>query len=242
MKIINNILNFKELKIIQDTEMFNYCIDSILLTKFWKPSKKYKNILDFGTNNAIIPLILSRYTNAKISGVEIQRQAYEIAKENIKINNLSDKIFIYCNDIKKFILNKNNEYDLIFCNPPFFKINLNSSNNLNTRSKFLISARHEKDITLSEIIESAKIALKNGGKFLLIHLSERVEEIIILLNKNNFAIKKIRFIYSKKGQAAKKVLIESINDGNKGTKILDPLYVHNEDGTYTEEVLKMFGD
>ncbi|WP_342275394.1 tRNA1(Val) (adenine(37)-N6)-methyltransferase [Spiroplasma endosymbiont of Cantharis lateralis] len=240
MEVKNDILNYKKLKIIQDNKMFNFCIDSILLARFWKPSNKYKSILDFGTNNAIIPLIISRYTKSKITAVEIQEESCKIAKKNILLNNLEKQIEIVNMDIKKFVLDKNNQYDLIFCNPPFFKVDKES--NLNKKSKFLIPARHEVLITLEEIIKSAKIALKNGGKFLMVHLSNRLDEIIILLKQNNFSVKKIQIVYSKEKQESKRVLIEAINDGNDGMKILEPLYIHNDDGTYKKEILEMFGD
>ncbi|AGR41715.1 tRNA1(Val) (adenine(37)-N6)-methyltransferase [Spiroplasma diminutum] len=240
MKVVNKILNYKDLKIIQDNDMFNFCIDSVLLARFWEPSKKYKNILEFGTNNGIIPLILSKYTKENITGVEIQKEACDIANENIALNNLNDQISIVNSDIKEFVLNKNNKYDLLFCNPPFFKVGDNS--NLNIRSEKLTPARHEVAITLEEIIKSAKVALKNGGKFLMIHLSERLDEIIILLKKNNFSIKRLQIVYTKHRQNAKRVLIESINDGNNGMKILEPLYIYNEDGNYNKNILEMFGD
>ncbi|WP_342258728.1 tRNA1(Val) (adenine(37)-N6)-methyltransferase [Spiroplasma endosymbiont of Dioctria linearis] len=240
MEVKNDILNYKRLKIIQDNKMFNFCIDSILLARFWKPSNKFKNILDFGTNNAIIPLIISRYTKSKITGIEIQEESCQIAKKNILLNNLEKQIEIVNMDIKKFVLDKNNQYDLIFCNPPFFKVDKDS--NLNKKSKFLIPARHEVLITLEEIIKSAKTALKNGGKFLMVHLSNRLDEIIILLKQNNFSVKKIQIVYSKEKQESKRVLIEAINDGNDGMKILEPLYIHNDDGTYKKEILEMFGD
>ncbi|QHX36264.1 tRNA1(Val) (adenine(37)-N6)-methyltransferase [Spiroplasma sp. BIUS-1] len=240
MKVENQVLNYKDLKIIQDSDMFNFCIDSVLLSRFWIPSKKYKNILDFGTNNAIIPLIISRYTKANITGVEIQNEACKIAEENISLNELNSQITIFNQDIKEFVKDKNNTYDLVFCNPPFFKISDNS--NLNKRSELLTPARHETSITLEEIIFSAKVALKNGGKLLMVHLSERMDEILFLLKNNNFSVKRIQFVYSKEGQDAKRVLIEAVNDGNDGMKILPPLVIHNEDGTYKENILEMFGD
>ncbi|AUB31074.1 tRNA1(Val) (adenine(37)-N6)-methyltransferase [Spiroplasma floricola] len=240
MNVENSVLNYKDLKIIQNNEMFNFCIDSVLLARFWKPSKKFQSIIDFGTNNAIIPLLLSKYTKAKIVGVEIQNEACEIAIKNIELNKLSDQIQIINDDIKNFAKNKNNEFDLLFCNPPFFKVAKNS--NLNKRSELLTPARHEVFIKLEEIIESAKIALKNGGRLLMIHLSERLDEIIYILKKNNFAIKRMQFVYSKKNQDAKRVLIEAINDGNDGMKILTPLYIHNSDGSYKKDILEKFGD
>ncbi|QGS51378.1 tRNA1(Val) (adenine(37)-N6)-methyltransferase [Spiroplasma tabanidicola] len=242
MKVLNQVLNFKDLKIFQDTKHFSFCLDSVLLAKFYIPKVKDKKICDFGTNNAIIPLLLSKYIrkDAKIYGIEIQKEACDIACENILINNLSDKIEIINEDIKTFVKDKNNFFDVIYCNPPFFKISKGS--NLNKKSKNLIPARHELLINLEEIIYSAKVGLKNGGRFVMVHLAERLDEIIYLLKKNNFSLKNLRFVCSKQNQEPKKVLIDAINDGNSGIKILNNLYVHNDDESYTNEVLEIFGD
>lgn len=241
MEILNDVLGYKNIKIIQDSEMFNFTLDSILIARFAEFKNTYKRICDFGTNNAIVPIIISKYTNAIIDGVEIQKEASVIANKNIVLNNLENKIYIINDDIKEFIKEKNNFYDLIFSNPPFFK--LLEGSNLNKINEKLIPARHELTITLEEIIRSAAIGCRQKGRLILIHLAERFDEIVVMLNNNNFKIKRIQFVYSREGQDAKKVLIDASYKGNDGVKILKPLYVHKTDSNdYTDEVKRMFED
>ena len=66
-------------------------------------------------------------------------------------------------------------------------------------------------------------------------------DIITSMKNNNIEPKRIRFVYPKVGKESNLVLIDGHKNGNPGLKILSPLYVHNDDGSYTEEVLKMFG-
>ena len=73
----------------------------------------------------------------------------------------------------------------------------------------------------------------------MVHRTERIVEIINLLTKHNFAIKRLRFVYPKKGEESNMVLIEASNNGNIGLKLLEPLYVH-ENGGYTDEVRRIF--
>ena len=75
----------------------------------------------------------------------------------------------------------------------------------------------------------------------MIHRTERLIEIIEEMKKNNIEPKRIRFIYPKKDKESNLVLIEGKKNGNTGLKLLSPLIVHNDDGSYTDEVLKMFG-
>ena len=56
----------------------------------------------------------------------------------------------------------------------------------------------------------------------------------------NIEPKKIRLIYPGKNKEANILLIEGKKNGKKGLKILPPLYSHNKDGSYTEEIQKYF--
>ena len=122
MKIKNYLLGYKDLYIMQDDEMFNFSLDSVLLPNFVTINKNTKNILDIGCGNAPIPIILSTKTNANILGVEIQKDVYELALESIKINNLQNQIEIVNADINVLASElPTDTYDVITCNPPFFK-------------------------------------------------------------------------------------------------------------------------
>src|SRR5699024_5888254 len=159
-------------------------------------------ICDFGTNNAIIPLIVSELCDVPIDAVEIQEAAYEVAIENVKHNNKENQITIFNDDIKEFIKTRNNEYDLILCNPPFFKIH--EKTKVRKLSEEIVNARHEKLITLEEVVRAAAIGCKHKGKFVMIHIAERFHEIFEVLIKNNFVIKRIQFVHSHIDEEAKK--------------------------------------
>jgi tRNA1(Val) A37 N6-methylase TrmN6 len=236
-EVIHDLLGYDGIKIIQRPDMFNFSLDSTLLADFVKPLSKTKKIMDLGTGNAPIPLFLSLKTDAQIIGVEIQKEVYDLAKKSVELNNLTHQITILNDDIKglskKF---ENSEFDIITCNPPFFKYK-DSSNTNNTDYKTI--ARHEVLITLEEIIIEVKRLLKTKGSFCMVHRTERIEEIIVLLNKHNFSVKRLQFVYPKKGDTSYTVLIDASNNGNTGLSLLEPLYVH-ENGQYSDEVLRIF--
>jgi tRNA1(Val) A37 N6-methylase TrmN6 len=82
--------------------------------------------------------------------------------------------------------------------------------------------------------------LKNNGNIAIVHRTERLIDIIECMRKNNIEPKKIQFVYPKKNKESNILLIEGVKNGNPGIKILDSLYIHNENGTYTEQVMKYF--
>ena len=102
MRVTNYLLGYKDLKIIQDNEMFNFSLDSVLLPNFTTLNKNITKILDIGCGNAPIPLILSTKTDARITGVEIQKEVYEMAVDSIKLNNKQDQINIINKDINDY--------------------------------------------------------------------------------------------------------------------------------------------
>ena len=210
-----------------------------MLPNFCCLNKSIKKIMDLCTGNAPIPLILSTMTDADIIGVEIQKNIYDLAIKSVKINNLDKKIKIINEDVRKIdSYFETDTFDLITCNPPYFRFNENSILNDNSVKSI---ARHEININLNDIMKISKKLLKNNGSLCLVHRTDRLIEIIESMKNNNIEPKRIRFIYPKEGKESNLVLIDGHKNGKPGLKILDPLYVHNDDGSYTEEVLKMFG-
>ena len=238
-RVINDLVYFDDLKIVQNKDYFNFSLDSVLLPNFCIVNKSTKNILDLCTGNAPIPLVLSTITNSKIIGVEIQKNIYNLAKESVKINNLEQKIEIINEDVRK-IDNyfETDTFDLITCNPPYFKINNDSILNDNSVKSI---ARHEIKINIDDIMKVSKKLLKNNGSICIVHRTDRLIDIITSMKNNNIEPKRIRFVYPKIGKESNLVLIDGHKNGKSGLKILPPLYVHNDDGSYTDEVLKMFG-
>lgn len=238
MEVTNYLLGYKDKYIVQDTQMFNFSLDSVLLPNFVTLNKNIKNILDIGCGNAPIPLILSTKTSALITGVEIQKDVYDLAVKSVKINNLENQIDIINADINE-LYNKfeTESFDVITCNPPFFKVSEQS--NLN-KSDYKTIARHEVKLNLDDIFKISKKLLKNNGYIAIVHRPERLLDILESMKKYNIEPKKIQFIYPKTNMEANILLVEGKKNGNKGLKILPPIYTHLENGEYTEQIKKYF--
>lgn len=237
-EVINYLLAHKDMQIIQRKDMFNFSLDTVLLANFCTLNKDVNEIVDFGTNNAAIPLLLSRRTDKKITGVEIQKDAVNLAIKNIELNHLDNQISIIHADIKEFVKTAQ-KVKLVVCNPPFFKVGERSNLNEN---EYLQIARHEIKINLDEIIKSAAMILDNKGRFAMVHRPDRMIEIINCMQKYDIEPKRIQFVYPKVGKESHIFLIEGMYKGNKGIKIEQPLYAHENDGSYTKDVRRMFGE
>jgi tRNA1(Val) A37 N6-methylase TrmN6 len=239
MEVVNDLLNYRNLKIIQRKDGFNFSLDSVMLANFVTINKKAKHICDLGTGNAPIPLIMSTRTDASIVGVEIQEISKDLAERSIKMNKLEDQISIVHDDLKGVHLHLGSDkFDVVTCNPPFFKVG--ETPHLN-ESEYKMIARHEIHATLEDVIRAAKALLKNNGYFAMVHRPERLLEILEFMKLHNIEPKRVQFVYPKKDKDANILLIEGRKNGNSGLKILPPLYSHKSNGDYTDEVMAMFG-
>lgn len=237
MEVLNDLVG-KNLKIYQDDDYFKFSLESILLPNFVTINLKDQKILDLCSGNAPIPLVLSTKTKKKIIGVELQKEIFTLAKKSIEINHLEDQITILNEDVKNLKnIFEGDTFDIITVNPPYFKTSDNSYLNNN---KIKTNARHEKSLTLEELIKIVKYLLKNNGSFYMVHRTERLIEIIDLLKSNNLMPKKIQFIYPKKGSSSKLFMIKAVKNGKNGLEVMDSLYIHNEDGSYQKEILEIF--
>ena len=234
----NDLLGRPALEIYQDTDGFNFSIDTMLLADFVTVTTRTKKICDLCSGNAPIPLYLTLRTSAHITGVEIQKDSYDLAIKSIEENHLENQITMVLDNLIG-VSSKigKNCYEVVTCNPPFFKV---GDNNINPNDKKAI-ARHEVLATLDDIVKEAASLLNSKGRFAMVHRPDRLLEIIEVFKKYHIEPKRLRFCYPKLGSPCNHILIEGIKDGSSGgLVILPPLIVYDENNRWTKEVLRIY--
>ena len=239
MKVLNDILGYKNLSIYQDPEFFCFSLDSVILANYSNIRLRDENIIDLGCGNGVIPLILSKRTNKKIIGVEIQKKCFDLAVESVKYNKLDNQIELINSDIKDLDERYNNYFDLILCNPPYFKIN--DKNFLNISKEKQI-ARHELMLNLDKLFSVSKKLLKNNGNIDIVHRPERLLEIFDSMRKYNIEPKRIKFVCENINKPSTLVLVEGQQNGKPGLKIDEPLIMYNIDGSYSDEYQSLINE
>lgn len=226
-------LQLKGLKIIQKEDGFCFGIDAVLLAHFANVKNK-DVVLDLGTGTGIIPILIAGHTNANnITGVEIQTEIADMAKRSVCLNNLEDRINILNDDLKnidKYL--KHNSFDVIVTNPPYIKHNSGIINETDTKA----ISRHEIKCSLEDVIRISAKLLKHNAKFCMVNRPDRLVDIITLMRKYKLEPKVIRFVHSSMKKAAKLILVQGIKGAKSELKVLEPLYVYDENGNYTSEI------
>ena len=230
----------ESIQIIQSPTAFSFSLDAVLLANFASIPIKRGNILDLCSGNGAIPLLLSRKTNATIAGVELQERIISMAKRSVELNDLSNQIHMIQGDIRNLKGElSHSSFDVVTCNPPYFNTPSNTEHNQN---EYLTIARHEVYCTLEDAVKACKLHVKPGGKVAMVHRPGRLVDILTTFRSFKLEPKRLRLVYPKKGKEANVLLVEGIRDGKADLHILPPLYIYNEDGTYTDEAKEIIYD
>lgn len=235
--VCNELLGRPLLKIYQDPDSFNFSTDSMLLADFASIPARVKNICDLCTGNAPIPLYFSLRTKANIIGVEVQEHSYDLAIKSVEENGLENQIEII-NDNLINISEKigKNKFDLVTCNPPFFKV---GNNRINPNDAKAV-ARHEILANLDDIVKEAARLLNSKGIFSMVHRPDRLLEILDAFRKYKIEPKRLQFIYPKPNSQCNTILIEGVKDGASGLKILEPIFVYDENNEWTKKIKEIY--
>lgn len=232
-------LQLNNLKIIQNKDGFCFGIDSVLLSDFSKEIPTGSTVLDLGTGTGILGILLCGKTKlSKIYGIDLQEEVCQMAQRSVKLNNLEDRFEIINDNIKNLnTIFENCSIDAIVSNPPYKKNNSGLKNESQTK---LIS-RHEITASLEDFIEISSKLLKDNSSLYMVHRPERLSDLFYLLRKYKLEPKKLRMVQSYFDSKPKLVLVKATKNAKSFLNIENPLIIYNKDGTYTSEILKIYG-
>ena len=229
-------LQYKNLKIIQNKSCFCFGTDAILLSDFIT-LKNGDKALDLCTGTGIVPLLLSgREKASKIVGIELMPYMANMAKRSVELNGLSGRVSIIEGDIREAHRLTKEVFDVVSVNPPYEKAN----SQLVSENTYLAAARHEIFCSLADIMKTANLMLKCGGRFFMIHRVARLAEIFRTMQAHKIEPKRLRFVHPAPETEPVMVLILGTKDGNEGIRVSPPLFIRNSEGEYTQEIYKIY--
>ena len=235
-------LQYKGLKVIQNNKGFCFGIDSVILSDFAKNIKDNSRVVDLGTGSGVIGLLLCKKTKLKeIIGIEIQKDVANMAKRSIRLNNLENMFQIVNENINDIflqgILNKN-QYDVVVMNPPYKEVGTGKQN----EDEVKLISRHEIKAKLSDFIATASNLLKDKGEVYIVHKPERTIDIMQKMRENKIEPKEMKIVYPYKNAEASLILIKGVKGGKKFFKIMEPLYIYENNGEYTEQIKQIYNE
>lgn len=233
---------FGALKIFQCPEEFCYGIDAVLLANFAasaaKKQKEKCRIMDLGTGTGIVPLILSHKTEAEyIAGLELQANSFALAQKNAEYNRLAGRLHFFLGDVSDF--NEDafcGSFDIVTANPPYVRGNCGIEN----KNPAKALARQETTGSLEDFVRQAARLLKDKGEFFVVHRPSRLVDLCEACRFNGLEPKELIFVSGKPSAAPNILLARCVKNGGTELRIAEPVYVHNEDGSYSDVILKIY--
>lgn len=219
----------------QENEGPRVNLDTILLAHFTRP-KKRERILEIGCAHGAVSLILAKRGH-NVEGADIQPHLIRMASENALDNGLEGKTKFYTADIRDHRkIWEAQSFDRVAVNPPYFEPKSGSV----SPSEALATALNGSECTLEDIVQACRYLLKNKGYLDIVIHAARVGELMALLDKYNIAPKKFRSVHPKPGAEASVVLIEAVRASKHGLRIEAPLFVLDEEGKETLQLLEAY--
>ena len=226
------------LTIIQDTELFCFGLDAVLLSAY-NEVKKGEHCLDLGTGTGILPLLLSAKTEAEhLTGLEIQPDSADMAKRSVIMNGLEERISIVLGDIKEASsLFGRDSMQVVTCNPPY----MTGGHGLVNPTDSKAIARHEVLCTFEDVAREASRVLQDGGRFYLVHRPFRLVELLATLGKFKLEAKRIRFVHPYVDKEPSMVLIACTQGGRSLVQIEAPILLYESPAGLSKAVAEMVG-
>lgn len=230
---------FGGLRLVQDPDQFCYGIDAVLLADFAAASGfRSGHAVDLGTGNGIVPLILChKAPEARLTGIDIQADAVELALETRRINGLEDRLEFHNMDVCSVPSQMERGCaDLVTCNPPYFAKGAGIRSSGSARS----IARQETTAGVGEFVRAAAHLLRDRGQFCMIHRPHRLTDILCSCRANGLEPKEMRLVAPREGGVPNMVLLRCAKGGGRELKLLPTLNVYDKNQEYTDEILAMY--
>ena len=232
-------IGFGNLQLIQRPEEFCYGVDAVILAHYAASSCGNGHIVDLGTGTGIIPLLMSHMTaSERIFGVEIQKDSYDRAVRNAKMNRLTERVSFIHGDVSdcSLLKEKIGQVSTVITNPPYMEGNSGLTNSNEAKR----IARHETTAGLSEFLGTAAELLCDKGNFYMVHRPSRLVDICVECRKNKLEPKELRFVSPNRDSAPNILLIHCVKFGGRELRMQEPLYIYESTGKYTEEINKIY--
>jgi tRNA1Val (adenine37-N6)-methyltransferase len=246
---------FKQFTVAHDRCAAKIGTDGVLLGAWTSIEHNPDSILDIGTGTGIIALMLAQRSVAQtIDALELDDDAYEQATQNFEESPWGDRLFCYHAHLHEFASEMDEQYDLVVCNPPFYK---NPSLPLaslpkgeSTMSESRKKARFQDAMPFELLVGAVLKLLSPGGTFNVIIPYQEKDTFIHLCAQGNLFPKRITRVKGTLTSDIKRCLLEfsylgSTQDkfGNsKKTVLSQELVIEKERHSYTPAYVALVKD
>ncbi|SDD89758.1 tRNA1(Val) (adenine(37)-N6)-methyltransferase [Desulfuromonas thiophila] len=213
------------LRLIQPRQGYRFSFDPLVLCDFARLDG-VQHLLDLGCGCGLMALLAARRQPAlRVTAIEVQPAQADRARRNVCLNGLESQVRVVCGDVRQWAPTARQSCDLVLCNPPFRPAQAGRQA-LDAERR---AARHEQHGTLAELLSAAGQVLSHGGRCALVHLAERLTDVLEAMRRARLEPKRLRLVHSRAGQDACLVLVEGRKGSRPGLRVQSPLLLQDEE-------------
>jgi tRNA1(Val) A37 N6-methylase TrmN6 len=213
-------------RVLQPARGYRVAIDAVLLAAAIDAAPGAR-VLDLGAGVGAVGLSLAaRLPGCTVVGVELQPALARLAERNAVLNGMNERVRTIVHDLAQPLPPDLGSFDWVATNPPYLAAAVADPSP--DRSKALATVESSAD--LARWLAMATGAAKPAGTLLVIHRSDRLEEIVghlARLGWGDIAVKRL--------PPAARVLVRARRAAMPVRREAPPLVLHRPDGGYTDE-------
>lgn len=234
-------LQFGGLKIFQSVGGYRFTSDSVLLANLCEVAPGDR-VVELGSGSGVISILIAKKFNPEeVVGAELQKRLAEMSRRSVEYNGLSDKIKIFNIDVRGASEKIGGNFDVAVANPPYEPAgNAAVGGNLSEDDREKAICRYETNLSAADCVEEAAKLLRHGGKLFLTSRTRRLADVICAMRENGIEPKKLYLVQPKKDRPCDTFIIAGKRGGKPSLAVPPPVVVHNEDGSYTEFVRRLY--
>lgn len=161
------------LKIIQDSSLYRFTSDAVLLSRFAR-AKLHDVVADFCSGSGIVGLHFYAL-HPQIDSVvlfEMQPELAAMSERSIRLNDLKN-FRVECCRVQDIGREYDEKFSLVLCNPPYER------GGFEKEDPKKAVCRKELTITLREVVQTAARKLRFGGRLALCNRADRSQKFCI---------------------------------------------------------------
>jgi tRNA1Val (adenine37-N6)-methyltransferase len=220
------------IRVIQKKKGYRFSVDAPLLADFIR-TEPDDELLELGTGNGIISLLLSLKPFSRIVAIEVQESLADLARRNVALNGLGERIEVVCRDFREFRPKKT--FDVVFSNPPYIK---KKTGFLSAAAEISI-AKHELKCDILEVMRTTSGLLKKDGRACFVYPSRRRDDFTNAAEANGLYLRSVRFVCPRAG-AAPSLFLSECGFASGERREIRPLVLHDARGSFTPEARRIF--
>lgn len=218
--------------VLQKKRGYRFSLDAPLLADFIR-LRASDELLELGTGSGIIALLLGVRRFARLTAVEIQPSLAGLARRNVRLNGLEDRISVVRADLRRF--RPGRKFDVVLSNPPYIP---QSTGFLSAEPEKAV-AKHEIKCDILGVMQAASGLLKPNGRACFVFPARRAEDFGRAAAAAGLAVRRRRFVHPRPGEPASLFLAEC-RFGRGPLRELPPLVLRDEAGKDTPDARAVY--